>query len=267
MITTYNFPDFELLLATEDISLSTEWRVEDERHQFIVHLDGHMEKLETEIEGHAGCRGPAVPGEVWSVPAGHNYKSRATGEVIRYAVVSLDASKSKTTDVEILAGRRDDHLFALIRELAENVDEHGHAVESPKQQLSNSISVHLWNNYSLGGRLRRPLAPRFTDGQAKFLRDHIYENLNGPITVDDLATLVGFTSHHLLVAFRSAFGTTPAQYLIDQRIRKSQWLLLHTSKEITSIAMDTGFASHSHLSTAFKNRVGCSPSEFRTRHK
>jgi AraC-like DNA-binding protein len=41
------------------------------------------------------------------------------------------------------------------------------------------------------------------------------------------------------------------------------------STDITSLALDLGFSSHSHFTLAFRSAFGCTPSEFRriTRHR
>ncbi|WP_447971870.1 helix-turn-helix domain-containing protein [Nitrospira sp. M1] len=65
------------------------------------------------------------------------------------------------------------------------------------------------------------------------------------------------------MAFREAFGTTPAQYIITQRLRRVQSLLVNGKDDITSIAHATGFSSHSHLTTTFKKHLHITPSQFR----
>jgi AraC family transcriptional regulator len=85
------------------------------------------------------------------------------------------------------------------------------------------------------------------------------------ITLAALADLVGLSTHRLLIAFRRTFGTTPAQYVIDQRLARARWLLAHTAYDISTIAGATGFCSHSHLTTTFKRHVGVTPHVFRAR--
>ena len=123
-----------------------------------------------------------------------------------------------------------------------------------------------WRLHGIGST-QKDFGPQLSPLQARYLRDFVFENLAEQITVDVLAKLSSMTPHQLLIAFRQSFGTTPAQYVITQRIRRAQWLLLHTSHDITKIAMDAGFASHSHLTSAFRSRVGFTPTDFRSRYK
>ena len=269
MFSEFQFPYFHLLLATEDIRQTKEWHVSDDRHHFIVHLGGHMDSLETEIEGHAGCVGPAVAGEIWTVPAEHNYRSRATGGDIHYAVLSMsNRVNSSTTGCEIRAGWRDTGLHSAVANLAKMAASPDDVSLMQISELSTSIGLYLGSHYLRGsGGDRGEYCPQLDQVRTRCLRDFVYDNLAAQITVDTLAKLAGMTTHHLLIAFRQSFGTTPAQYVIAQRIRRAQWLLLHSCYDITRIAMDTGFASNSHLTSAFRSRTGLTPTEFRARFK
>ena len=74
--------------------------------------------------------------------------------------------------------------------------------------------------------------------------------------LDDLAAVAGMSVHNFLRAFRKSFGTTPAQYVIDQRLRRARWLLTNTAHDIVAIALETGFSSHSHLTATMHRRHG-----------
>ncbi len=269
MFSEFEFPEFHLLLATEDIRQTKEWRVNDDRHHFIVHLGGQMNSLETEIEGHAGCVGPAVTGEIWTVPAEHSYRSQATGGDIHYAVLSMCSRvAASVSECEVRSGWRDEELHSAVMRLASLAVRSDDVSQMHIAELSNSILTHLGDHYLHGsGYARLECGPQLDQSRARDIRDYVYEHLAQQITIDTLAKLAGMTTHHLLIAFRQSFGMTPAQYVIAQRIRRVQWLLLHTSYGITRIAMDTGFASHSHLTSAFRNRTSRTPSEFRAKFK
>jgi len=84
------WPWLEVAFRSEDITRPTDWRIHDRRHAVVVHLGGAMRRLETELDGFGGSTGSALPGEVWSVPAGRKYASHACGDQIHYAVMFLD---------------------------------------------------------------------------------------------------------------------------------------------------------------------------------
>ncbi|MFM0355487.1 AraC family transcriptional regulator [Paraburkholderia nemoris] len=95
------------------------------------------------------------------------------------------------------------------------------------------------------------------------LRVHIDSNIGERITLKSLAHFSGISVNKLLVAFKAAFGTTPAQYLIVERIRLARRLLESTSETMSWIAAEVGFSSQSHFTTVFRQRVGVTPRMYR----
>jgi AraC family transcriptional regulator len=254
-----------MLFATEDISRPTDWAIKDSRHALIVHLGGHMDALETELDGHGGSSGPAIKGEIWTVPAGMHYRSHARGGTISYAALYFDAPDRQ---IRAVAGKRDNSLLECASRLEQAFQTGCDTDELEAQALTDVIRNHFFERYTLE---QTPVAqrnvPPLNSEQTRLLREFIVEMLSEEIILDDLAGLLKLTVHELLIAFRNAFGTTPAQYVIEQRVRAAQWKLLHTSADITSIALETGFSSHSHLTSAFQQRVGYSPTAFRSKFK
>ena len=46
------------------------------------------------------------------------------------------------------------------------------------------------------------------------------------------------TAHQLLKAFRLCFDTSPAQFVIEQRLRRARWLLTCTNHDVAQIALE-----------------------------
>ncbi len=81
--------------------------------------------------------------------------------------------------------------------------------------------------------------------------------------LSDLSKKVNCSPYHLTRIFREELGIPLHQYQLRMRIAKSLNALLDTKDEVTSIALDSGFSSHSHFTSAFRQTVGISPTEFR----
>ena len=234
-----------------------------------------MDELETELEGFCGSFGPATTGEVWSIPAERRYASQAKGKTIQYAVLaiepcniaSLSQKSSGSSDLTAVAGIRDENLHTLLLRLILVAKESDDLSQLKAEELSTQICTHVATKYEASGDGRMSAAgPELNDSEVMQLKEFVFYNLSEPIKLADFASLFDMTIHQFLVAFKKAFFTTPAQYLISERIRRVTWLLSHSKKEITEIALSTGFTSHSHLTTAFTNRIGYPPSEFRKRY-
>jgi transcriptional regulator GlxA family with amidase domain len=104
---------------------------------------------------------------------------------------------------------------------------------------------------------------RLSPDRVDLLREHIEKSLGGPIRLTDLSRVSGMKIHNLLVAFRHSFGTTPAQYILAERMRRVRWLLEHTPLSIAAIAAETGFSSQSHLCIQFKLKEQVTPMQYR----
>ncbi|OYW75653.1 MAG: hypothetical protein B7Z37_12235 [Verrucomicrobia bacterium 12-59-8] len=270
-----HFPVMDFIVRGDDIRKPTDWRIHEDKHSIVVHLSGHMSRLETELDGFGGSKGAALPGEIWTVPAERQYASHACGKTIEYAVIMLQphakdillGSAAGRLDIKPLAGVRDDFLHHAVRQMIAAMRAASDVSDMLAQSLSHSISLHLLSLLALDGlgaavsKVTGPLLNKLT---VRRLRDHIHDRLDERLTLEELAKIAGMTTHQFLVAFRKAFSSTPGQYIIQQRLRSAQNMLLNTRKDITTIALECGFSSHSHLTASFTKQVGCSPSIFRT---
>jgi AraC family transcriptional regulator len=63
-------------------------------------------------------------------------------------------------------------------------------------------------------------------------------------------------------AFRRVEGTPLHRYLTRLRLARALDELPH-AEDLTQLALDIGFSSHSHFTAAFRRAFGCTPSEFR----
>jgi len=71
----------------------------------------------------------------------------------------------------------------------------------------------------------------------------------------------------LHIAFKQHFGTTPAKYVNQVRIRDASRRLLQTDDSIDNIAEATGFQNRNHFSRVFRNITGEPPAAFRRHHR
>ena len=97
------------------------------------------------------------------------------------------------------------------------------------------------------------------------VHDHIDRHYADPLTLGELASLVGMSKFHLVRAFRAAYGETPMRYLTRRRIERAQDLLRSANLTVTEVCMLVGFASLGSFSSRFTELVGESPVAYRNR--
>lgn len=82
-------------------------------------------------------------------------------------------------------------------------------------------------------------------------------------TVQEMADLCGLNPTRFAMEFKNEFGTSPIDDLIDARLKRSEYMLLHLSHTVKHIANECGFNSTEHFTRLFHSRRGCSPGQFR----
>ncbi|SHE95709.1 helix-turn-helix domain-containing protein [Streptoalloteichus hindustanus] len=89
------------------------------------------------------------------------------------------------------------------------------------------------------------------------------ENLNQPITLDQLAARATMSARSYLRHFTRATGTTPVRWLIAQRVQASLPLLETTSASVEEIATAVGFDTAVTFRHHFVRAMGLAPSAYR----
>jgi transcriptional regulator GlxA family with amidase domain len=89
------------------------------------------------------------------------------------------------------------------------------------------------------------------------------ENLAQDMTVDQLAARSHLSARTFARRFRAETGTTPLQWLTDQRIQHARRLLEETAQPVEAVADLVGFGSASVLRHHFTRRVGTTPQAYR----
>lgn len=79
-------------------------------------------------------------------------------------------------------------------------------------------------------------------------------------TASSLAAMAGLSPSRLAACFKNEVGMTLHRYLMQARIDAARALLRDTDLPITGIALELGYASSQHFSTAYRTATGHSPS-------
>lgn len=133
-------------------------------------------------------------------------------------------------------------------------------------QVARLFAAHLLREHSTGVRRANAASARgamLPSGRMRHVRDLIESGLGGDLGLTRLAAEAGIGEHAFSVAFTRAFGVTPHRYVVQRRIERAKELLRGTDLPVIEVASETGFASQSHLATAFKRVVGVTPGAYR----
>lgn len=100
--------------------------------------------------------------------------------------------------------------------------------------------------------------------QAKLFIDQHYHQ---PINLNDIAHEAYFSKFHFIRLFKEAYGQTPHQYLITQRIEKAKALLRKDHVSVATVCFEVGFESLGSFSSLFKRRTGKTPYVYRMQER
>jgi AraC-like DNA-binding protein len=81
-------------------------------------------------------------------------------------------------------------------------------------------------------------------------------------SVAELAQVAHLSPYHLCRVFSEATGTALYDYVLRERLARTIDAVLDGA-DLTGIALDAGFASHSHFTARFRAFFGCTPSTMR----
>ena len=81
-----------------------------------------------------------------------------------------------------------------------------------------------------------------------------------PITLAKIARAVGVSVFHLCRTFRRVTGTTIHAYRTQMRLRSALDRLEDVDCDLSQLALDFGFSSHSHFTASFRTAFGVPPS-------
>ncbi len=98
--------------------------------------------------------------------------------------------------------------------------------------------------------------------------DYIDSNLKEEMTLQELASVAGFSEFHFHRIFAAMTGETLFSFIWRLRVeRAAVQLCVNASQTVAEISSEYGFSSQAVFSRMFRKRFDCSPSEFRSRNR
>lgn len=109
----------------------------------------------------------------------------------------------------------------------------------------------------------RPVAVRETRSDLAPVLEWARHCLHRPLTVAELARKAHMSPRTFARRFRDGLGTSPLQWLVEQRVRLAQELLETTDEPVERIAGRTGFGTAVSMRQHFHRIAGVSPQTYR----
>ena len=136
-------------------------------------------------------------------------------------------------------------------------------VDEMSLDLLAAVMRHTYLGRGIRPARRRATTLRVHREQAERTRLLLCERFAENLGLEDIARAVHSSAFHLARIFRRETGLAIHQYRNRLRLRAALERLVGQERDLTTLALDLGFSSHSHLSDKFRRAFGVAPSECR----
>lgn len=157
---------------------------------------------------------------------------------------------------------QDELIQGIFLTLKDELEFHRLAGSLLIDSLKTTLAIHLLRKYCT----TKPKISSYEDGlsksQLKQVTNYISEHLDRDLKVIELAAIAQISPYYFIRLFRKAMNNTPHQYILQQRIKKAQYLLHHSQISISEIAATVGFCDQSHFTKYFKRITGFTPKQY-----
>ncbi|MER8977908.1 AraC family transcriptional regulator [Mesorhizobium sp. M0870] len=248
-----------------------ETRLLQPNHVFLMNLKGTASRGEDIVDGRRIAFLPRRAGSIIFMPAGSDWNGWDEGDATAsYLLVSIEKgfadevfagmARHRPAVLSPSIGFRDGTVELALQRIALEL-------KQPDQISATMVESHatqlLGQMFRLNGVHQEPVKGGLSSFDLKRAVAMIEALSDGRPTLADLAKEVGVSRFHFWRAFKQSTGMTPHAFIAQRRLEQSADMLRSTNLSATEIAMECGFGSSSHFTTAFKRAFGAAPTEFR----
>lgn len=176
----------------------------------------------------------------------------------RFPAVSFKAdalyvnSDRLTTSAGVTAGL--DCCLAIVRE---------YCGSAAANKIAQRLVLPAYREGGQAQLIEKPVPSSSRDTRINDLLELLRRNLATPCSLDAMARHVHMSRRTLTRSFYEATGMTVSQWLLAERLQRSQVLLETSGQSIETIAESVGFGSAASLRTNFRKVFGVAPREWR----
>ena len=97
----------------------------------------------------------------------------------------------------------------------------------------------------------------------KKAKDIIISNMTNPPTLIDLSKEINLSLKKLKEGFKKIYGKPVFQFLLEYKMELAKKLLAENNYNVNEVSLKLGYSTASHFITAFKNKYGLTPKNFK----
>ncbi|WP_312411296.1 transcriptional regulator FtrA [Pseudescherichia sp.] len=129
--------------------------------------------------------------------------------------------------------------------------------------VARRLVVQPHRDGSQSQQIARPVARSRESQRLGQVFDYLHSQLANQHSVASLAKLAGMSPRTFLRRFDEATGTTPARWILQERLARARTLLDNADLTMEEVAAQAGFATAASLRHHFRQRFALSPRDYR----
>jgi AraC-like DNA-binding protein len=129
--------------------------------------------------------------------------------------------------------------------------------------VSLAVGVHVASTYGGMRPVARPVRGGLAPWQERRTKEILCANLDGGVSLKDVARECRLSVSHFSRAFRRSMGVAPHNWLLMHRVEVAKEKLRYSRLSLSEVALACGFADQSHLTRVFTRIAGVSPGAWR----
>jgi AraC-like DNA-binding protein len=126
-----------------------------------------------------------------------------------------------------------------------------------------AFGKHVAQTYGGMRPLVLPVRGGLAPWQERRAKEILSANLDGRVSLKDVAKECGLSVSHFSRAFRRTMGAAPHNWLLTRRFEVAKQKLRDGRLSLLEVALHRGFTDQSHLTRVFTRTVGVSPGAWR----
>jgi AraC family transcriptional regulator len=132
-------------------------------------------------------------------------------------------------------------------------------------RLIADVLESAFEKYQKPSKTRRENTRTDHAEKAEAAKVYLSKRMSEPVMLNEIAHAVGSSPFSFARIFQQQTGLPIHRYLTLLRLRASLERLSDGENDMTNLALDLGFSSHSHFTDLFHREFGMPPSEIRTK--
>ena len=189
----------------------------------------------------------------------HFHIPRAAFDAI---AVECNAAPVGDLDHQPGVGFHDPTIASLGASILSDTREASHRSQLFADHLTLAVATHVASRYGGMAPMSRNARGGLAPWQTRRAKEILAANLDGGVSLAEVARQCGLSIGHFSRAFRQSLGTTPHQWLVQRRLDAAKELI-RSWMPLSNVALSCGFADQSHLTRVFTREVGASPAAWR----